>query len=124
MKRIATAAIMLVSLVMPSFAAGEGEVSNSYKGCVMALTDALPKGEEPDEGYCEILREAIVEHSRPGQEFGTCAALVAREWRHSHGNADKVSSDASKRIIKGCGMMVNNLSEEDVDRLTRKLQQR
>jgi|SRR5215471_1586624 len=108
MRKIIVLAIGALLISMPARA--DTIISNTYKGCYIAMMDT---GEKTDEKYCIRLREFFMA-SNEEDRLDDCLNVVAGYWNtHNHRDIGALLPDrVTRRVVKGCAMMVYNVSED------------
>jgi hypothetical protein len=106
---IVLAIVIIGGLLLLARAAEAG--TNSYNGCVLAMTGITAPGHsesEINEQWCIRFREAFRDQSpKDTDQYLMCMLVVGKIWQTSHQWGDKPIPDAAGiRIAKGCGMMI------------------
>jgi hypothetical protein len=120
------AAVMIAAVAILLVIAARAEATtNSFNGCVLAMTGITAPGHsesEINEQWCIRFREAFRDQSpKDTDQYLMCMLMVSKLWQTSHQWGEKPLPDAaSTRIVKGCAMMIWDISEEAADTIIKK----
>lgn len=123
MKLIIALALAMLA-VMPTARAAE-PMSNVYKGCVIGSIGTAAE-DSVDEKYCLRLRQRLVEFGSKNEDrVMFCMVTMIAAWNQSNGHEydARVPDAVATRMAKACLMIINNVSEETVDRFLEKNKQ-